>query len=92
MFAYDIDVRTGDSHAIVDAQTGARINHARDIRIGNHVWIAAHCIILKGVSIADNSVVGTGSVVAPVHEEGVIVAGNPAKIVKRGISWTRSRT
>ena len=50
MFAYDIDIRTGDSHSIIDKNSGKRINYAQDISIGNHVWLASHCRILKGVT------------------------------------------
>jgi acetyltransferase-like isoleucine patch superfamily enzyme len=92
MFAYDIDLRTGDSHSIIDPHSGARINPARNIAIGNHVWVAAHCVVLKGVSIADHSVVGTGSVVTKSSPEpGVVLAGNPARVVKQGISWSRAK-
>ncbi len=92
MFAYDIDIRTGDSHSIIDRTTGVRINAARDVTIGNHVWVAAHAIILKGVTIADDCVIGTGSVVVDsLAEPGVIAAGNPAKVIKRQITWTRRR-
>jgi len=42
MFAYDIDVRTGDSHALLDQVTGARVNAAQNIGFGDHVWVAAH--------------------------------------------------
>ncbi len=93
MFAYDVDVRTGDSHSIINLDSGQRINFAQDIYIGDHIWVAAHTIILKGVSIAAHSVIATGSVVTGKHdEEGVILAGNPAKIVKRHITWTRERS
>jgi len=89
-FAYDIDLRTGDSHSIIDATSKERLNHAKDIYIGKHVWVAAHSILLKGVSILEDSVVATGSVVTKGFEEkGVIIAGNPAKIVRRQISWSR---
>lgn len=92
MFAYDIDVRTGDSHSIICSKTSQRTNWAQNIKIGNHVWVAAHCIILKGANIADNSVVATGSVVTkPISEENVIIAGNPARVVKRDINWARER-
>jgi acetyltransferase-like isoleucine patch superfamily enzyme len=92
MFAYDLDIRTGDSHSIIDKTTGARINFAGDINIGNHVWVAAHTVILKGVSIADDCVVATASVVVnSLEEPGVIVAGNPAKTIRRNITWSRKR-
>lgn len=92
MFAYDIDVRTGDSHSIVDLESQKRINFAKNICIGDHVWVAAHCSILKGVCIPDNSVVGTGSIVThQFSKNGVVIAGNPAKIVKSGITWFREK-
>ena len=92
LFAYDIDIRTGDSHSILDAQTNRRINYARNVSIGEHVWIAAHCSILKGVRIGKNSVVATRSVVTkPFEQEGIIVGGNPARVLKEGITWQRER-
>lgn len=92
MFAYDIDVRTGDSHAIISESTGKKINHAKDIRIGNHVWVAAHCILLKAVDIADNCVVATGPVVTRSCEtQGTVMGGNPAQALKDGITWSRNR-
>ncbi len=51
--------------------------------IGNNVWIGSHALIMKGVHIGDNSVVGAGSVVRSDVPEGVVVAGNPHAIVKR---------
>lgn len=91
-FAYDIDLRTGDSHSIISIDSGKRINYAKDINIGNRVWIAAHNIILKGVNVADDSIVATGSIVTHIFQEkNVLIAGNPAKIIKRGVSWSRER-
>jgi len=91
MFANDIDIRTGDSHAILDARSGKRLNPAADVEIGDHVWIAAHVIVLKGVTIGENSVVATGSVFTQSCPSGVIVAGNPARVIKTGITWQRER-
>lgn len=90
MFAYDIDIRTGDSHSIIDSESGVRINYAKDIRIDDHVWLSSHCRVLKGSTICKNSIVGTNAVVTKAfNEEGVILAGIPARIVKRNISWDR---
>lgn len=92
MFAYDVDVRTGDSHSIIDKLTKTRINKASDVTIGNHVWVAAHCSILKGVTIGDNSVVAGRSVVTkPFSQTGIIIGGAPAKIIKENITWDRVR-
>lgn len=91
MFANDIDIRTGDSHSIIDRKTGKRLNFAEDVMIGRRVWIAPHVVVLKGVQIGENSVVATGSIVTKSCESGVIVAGNPARVVRRGIAWKRER-
>jgi acetyltransferase-like isoleucine patch superfamily enzyme len=51
--------------------------------IGDNVWIGMNAVILKGVKIGDNSVVAAGSVVTKSVEPNVVVAGNPAVVVKR---------
>ena len=92
LFAYDIDIRTGDSHTIIDTRTNERINYARDVLIADHVWIAAHCSILKGARLGANSVVATRSVVTKSFtQEGVIVGGSPARVLKENITWQRER-
>jgi acetyltransferase-like isoleucine patch superfamily enzyme len=91
MFANDIDLRTGDSHSVIDMSTGERLNYPDNIKIGRHVWIAPHSVILKGVNIGENSIVATGAVVTKSFEPGVIIAGNPAKMIKAGVSWSRNR-
>jgi acetyltransferase-like isoleucine patch superfamily enzyme len=92
LFANDIDVRTGDSHSILSQETNKRINFAEDVIIGNHVWVAAHVILLKGTHIPENSIIATGSVVTKQFEkEGIIIGGNPAKQLKEGITWTKER-
>jgi len=93
MFSTDIDIRTGDSHSIISRETNERINYAEDIFIGNHVWIAAHCILLKGAMIPENSVVASGAVVTRRFKTtGVIIGGNPSIQLKEGITWSRERT
>ncbi len=52
------------------------------VKIGNNVFIGMNSIILKGTNIGDNTIVGAGSVVSGIVPANVIVAGNPAKIIK----------
>jgi acetyltransferase-like isoleucine patch superfamily enzyme len=92
MFATDIDVRTGDSHSIIDKISGKRLNFASSVIIGNHVWVGAAVSILKGVTICDNCIIGTRSVVT--KSLGVphsTYAGIPAKSVKQNVNWNRER-
>jgi acetyltransferase-like isoleucine patch superfamily enzyme len=91
MFSSDVVLRTGDSHSIID-DTGNRINQSKDIMIGDHVWFGNKTIIIKGVQIAKNSIVGTGSLVTKQFmEDGVVIAGNPADIIKKHVNWLRER-
>lgn len=55
---------------------------AKPVQIGNDVWVGGGSIILPGVTIGNNVIVGAGSVVKKNIPDNVIVAGNPAKIIK----------
>ena len=54
----------------------------KPISIGKNVWIGGSCIILPGVHIGDNSVIGAGSVVTKDIPSNVVAVGNPCKIIK----------
>ncbi|ADB36783.1 acyltransferase [Spirosoma linguale] len=92
MLSAGIDIRTGDSHSILDTETGKRINYAQDVTIGNHVWIGLNAVLLKGVSIGNNSIISTNAVVTQAIPDHSIAAGVPAKIIKSNVDWLRERT
>lgn len=92
MFSYGIDVRNGDSHVILDSDTGERINYPADIHIGNHVWLGAHVQILKGVRIEDGAVIGIRSLVAGNIPAASLAAGVPARVIRNNIRWERDRS
>ena len=66
-----------------------RVERAGGITIGRHVLIGSHVKVLKGVRIADGSVVAANSVVTKSFDEGrVLIAGNPARVIRRGVQWS----
>lgn len=87
MFSNNIIVRTSDSHPIY--KDGQRINPPAPIVIGNHVWIAPETTILKGVTVGDNCILASKSLLTKSVAESCLVAGLPAKVVKTGVNWTR---
>lgn len=60
----------------------------KEIKIGNNVFIGANCTILPGTVIADNCIVGAGSVIRGKVESNSIVCGNPAKKIGELSEWT----
>ena len=88
LFSANITLRAGDSHSVIDAETGLRLNKSKDIIIGDHVWIGNTVIVTKGSVIGDHSVLATGSVVVgKSYPNNVALGGNPAKVLKEGVSW-----
>lgn len=94
MFSWGIAIRPGDCHTIYSLADNSKIlNQNQDISVGDHVWIGADVLLLKGAKISNNTVVGTRAVVNKAFdEENVILAGMPANIVKRNINWDRRST
>lgn len=88
MFSNTIVVRTSDSHPIYD-NDGVRLNPAKNVKIGNHVWIAPSSVVMKGAEINDGCVVGSHSMVNKIIPKNCLVVGMPARIVKENIHWTR---
>ena len=80
------------SNHIFDMVTGERLNQCGNLTIGNHCWIGEGCLLLKNINIEDGCVIGAKSVVTKSTPCNTIMAGNPAKIVKRGVHWERNWT
>lgn len=86
-------IEIGDNVQIGHQTVIATLNHDLDpakrrnmipapVKIGNNVWIGAHCTILGGVTVGDNSVIAAGAVVTKDVPPNVVVGGVPAKILK----------
>lgn len=55
----------------------------REITIGKNCFIGCNSLILKGTVLGDNCVVGAGAVVSGKFEDNCVIAGNPARVIKR---------
>lgn len=91
LLGWNVKIRTSDGHPIYPLdQENMCLNEGKPVRIGDHVWLAAHVDILKGSMIPDGCVVGYRSCVTKAFfEPNCIIAGYPAKIIKKGIRWKR---
>ncbi|PYL30075.1 MAG: acyltransferase [Verrucomicrobia bacterium] len=97
LISWNVGIADSDFHPlepaqrIIDAQALAPYFKGRPprpklktgpVKIGANVWIGMNAVILKGVTIGDNSVVAAGAVVTKSIAPNTIVAGNPAVVVK----------
>lgn len=91
MISYNINIWCGDGHKIMDISNNQVINIQKEpLVIGSHTWISNNVSITKNAKIPNNSVVAMGSVVSKkFEEENTCIAGNPAVVVKRNITWNR---
>jgi acetyltransferase-like isoleucine patch superfamily enzyme len=83
LLAWDVVVMDRDYHRL-DSATEV----CEPVCIGDHVWLGARAMILKGVTIGDGAVVAAGSVVVSDVPAGALVAGNPARVVRAKVTWT----
>ena len=67
------DPKGGDSYLVP----------AKEIHIGKDCFIGCNTIILKGTSLGDGCVVGAGAVVSGTFEAGSVIAGNPARVIRK---------
>jgi acetyltransferase-like isoleucine patch superfamily enzyme len=91
MFSFNVDIRNGDSHTIFEQASGQRVNWAKNIKIGNHVWLGAHAQVMGGADIGENSIIGLRALVNGKIPANVIAVGSPARVAKTGFSWDSVR-
>lgn len=81
--ARDVVIRDTDAHDILNGQH----KKVKPVKIGNHVWIGAKAMIMKGVTIGDGAIIAAGAVVTKDVPAKSLVAGVPAKVIKKDVEW-----
>jgi acetyltransferase-like isoleucine patch superfamily enzyme len=71
-------------HGMVEVERPIRLQgiYKRDVRVGHNVWIGYGACILRGVTVGDNAVIGTNSVVTKDVPANSVVAGVPARVLR----------
>lgn len=82
LIGLNFSVSDSDFHHLQPAERFHPNPPSREVSIGNNVFIGSDVTVLKGVTIGENSVVGSNSVVTKNVPDNVIVAGNPARIIR----------
>lgn len=83
MIGFDVVILDSDIHSLVRED----FEVTKPVLIGSHVWIGGRAMILKGVTIGSGSVVAAGAVVTENVPENTLVAGVPAKMIKKDVHW-----
>jgi acetyltransferase-like isoleucine patch superfamily enzyme len=81
-------------HGVTEVERPIRLQgiYKRDVSVGHNVWMGYGACILRGVTIGDNSVVGTSSVVTTDFPANSVLAGAPARVIRmreapRSMRW-----
>ncbi len=71
-------------HGVVEVERPIRLQgiYKRDVRVGHNVWIGYGACFLRGVTVGDNAIVGTSSVVTKDVPDDAVVGGVPARLIR----------
>jgi acetyltransferase-like isoleucine patch superfamily enzyme len=82
MDSYRMQSRLGGDCLIGSSRSSSHIRAGRPIRLGRNTWIGFEACVLPGVTIGEGSIVGARSVVTEDVSPYVVVAGNPARVIR----------
>ncbi len=89
MFSSEVRIIAGDGHNIISLITNELLTHKQPIVTGQHVWCGIGTTLLSKTNIGNGSIVGANSLVNAIVDDNVIVAGNPARVIRRDVRWER---
>lgn len=97
MFSLNVRIMCGDGHSLFDCHSRKNINslplmnpsEKNEVVIGRHTWIGINATILSGSKVGAGSIIGANALVKGEFPNNCSIGGNPAKIIKKDIAWSR---
>ena len=96
MMSRRVSVQSNDGHDIFSVKTRQNINateeiaNTRKIIVGAHVWIGQDATLLYNTNIGSGSIIGAKSLVKGVFPNNCVLGGNPARLIKKDVAWSRN--
>lgn len=81
-FAPNVAIYTA-GHPVHPESRNSLYEYGVEVTVGDNVWIGGNTVVLPGVHIGSNSVIGAGSVVTKDIPEWVVAGGNPCKVIRK---------
>lgn len=92
MFSDNVKLRSSDGHGIYDINNKTNTSTLKNVRkivLGNHVWIGMSAILLYNTKVGNGSIIGAGTLTKSSYPNNCVVAGIPAKVIKKNMAWSR---
>lgn len=87
--SYNVVFRTSDGHCIYNDITKERMNYAKSIYVGDHVWFGQNAMVFKGSQISSGSIIGANSVVSnKIIPSNTTYGGAPIRLIHDDTFWT----
>lgn len=81
MFGPNVQLYTA-THPLEPVKRNSGLEYGKPIKIGDNAWLGGGAVILPGVTLGNNVVVGSGAVVTKSFGDNVVLGGNPARVLK----------
>lgn len=82
MFAPNVTIATAGHPILPELRGASYYQYNMPVRIGKNCWLGAGVVVLPGITIGDNTVVGAGSIVTKDLPANVLAVGNPCRVVR----------
>ncbi len=92
MLSNGVFIRTDDGHSVFDRTSQQRLGLPAPVVIHPHVWIGNSAIVKKGTTIGQGTIIGQNGIAIGQLEPYSAYAGNPCRLIKSNIVWSRTRS